>query len=141
MLTNGGEMRALEDMGSRNHPFRDLALSRPNVRGRTAAENRTLDPLSQARRCRHERPAIRIILCGDKLTAITGHAEILSALLNVNGNLEPLRLCDRPTENARQNTRRVANNTYRGQFVVSGPMGASCPKCTRVTFMIDMIEP
>ena len=35
--------------GKRDHPVRDLALSRPDVRGRAPAENRPLDALPQAR--------------------------------------------------------------------------------------------
>ena len=35
--------------GKRDHPLRDLALSRTDVRGRAPAENRPLDALSQAR--------------------------------------------------------------------------------------------
>ena len=49
MLTSDRRNAAARGDGSRDHPVRDLALSRPDVRGGAAVENRTLDALSQAR--------------------------------------------------------------------------------------------
>jgi hypothetical protein len=50
-------------------------------------------------------------MCGGRLIAITGHDGIFSTVQNVNGNLEPLRLGDRPTE-TRVKTRGALQTTH-----------------------------
>ena len=49
MLTACRRNATARRAGERDHPLRDLALSRPDVRGRAPIENRPLDALPQAR--------------------------------------------------------------------------------------------
>ena len=59
MLTSDRRSAAARRDGERDHPLRDLALSRTDVGGRAPAEDRPLDALPQARRSRRRRPGRR----------------------------------------------------------------------------------